>query len=329
MTDSKTLSAAADSQKPTGNASLSGRLVPKGAQELDAMVNTYFAQGNKQAVYLYEIGYTDKPEKAIASLKRYIADPERRFYAYTVPSAWYEQPDFLTLAKLNAANTSMLYFFIDADTDGTNRFKGIKSVMVVQASSHPAFCNAAGMMWQVISQSPSDINKVPPMAFRFMLGVERYTGKASVKKTLTSNYINYIGTGAEGGISNTLLFNGMTSEGNDFTYWYSVDWVQINAQIALANEIINGSNNPINPLYYNQSGIDRLQNRAQSVLNTGVVYGLVNGNPVVQAVPFKRYTKDNPNDYAIGRYAGLAVEYTPMRGFTRIIFNINVTMSLS
>jgi hypothetical protein len=121
----------------------------------------------------------------------------------------------------------------------------------------------------------------------------------------------------------------VTSDGNDMSYWYSVDWVQINVDMMLANAVINGSNNPINPLYYDQDGIDRLQLVAQGVFNTGTSYGLVNGSPVVNAISFKTYTKDNPNDYKIGRYAGLSATYTPMRGFTEIIFNINVTMQLA
>ncbi|EHL9093785.1 hypothetical protein KFA88_005128, partial [Escherichia coli] len=75
--------------------------------------------------------------------------------------------------------------------------------------------------------------------------------------------------------------------------------------------------------------IDRLQQVAQAVFNTGVSYGLVNGQPVVDAVPFRQYINTNPNDYGIGRYAGLSASYTPMRGFVEIIFNINVTMQLS
>ncbi len=77
----------------------------------------------------------------------------------------------------------------------------------------------------------------------------------------------------------------------------------------LANTVINGSNNPINPLYYNQDGIDRLQQVAQAVFNTGV-YRAWNGQPVVDAVPFRQYQHD-PNDYGIGRYAGLSASYTP------------------
>ncbi len=184
-------------------------------------------------------------------------------------------------------------------------------------------------MWNYVSASPSEINKVPPMAFRYLQAVNAHKGKNSILATMTKQNINYVDTGAEGGISNTILVKGVTSDGNDMTYWYSVDWVQINVDMQLANTVINGSNNPINPLYYNQDGIDRLQQVAQAVFNTGVSYGLVNGQPVVDAVPFRQYINTNPNDYGIGRYAGLSASYTPMRGFVEIIFNINVTMQLS
>ncbi|EPX9820316.1 hypothetical protein ACW6MV_001781 [Escherichia coli] len=193
----------------------------------------------------------------------------------------------------------------------------------------PATNAAAAVMWNYVSASPSEINKVPPMAFRYLQAVNAHKGKNSILATMTKQNINYIETGAEGGISNTILVKGVTSDGNDMTYWYSVDWVQINVDMQLANAVINGCNNPINPLYYNQDGIDRLQQVAQAVFNTGVSYGLVNGQPVVDAVPFRQYINTNPNDYGIGRYAGLSASYTPMRGFVEIIFNINVTMQLS
>ena len=167
------------------------------------------------------------------------------------------------------------------------------------------------------------------MAFRYLQAVSANSAKQSILTPMVSQNINYVDTGAEGGMSNTILVNGVSSDGNDLTYWYSVDWVQINMDMALANEIINGSNNPINPLYFDQDGIDRLQQRAQSIFNTGVSYGLVNGNPAVSAISFRDYNALNPNDYGTGRYAGLSATYTPMRGFVEIIFNINVTLQLS
>ncbi|MFV8979851.1 hypothetical protein [Serratia fonticola] len=295
---------------------------------VNAAVTTFFAQGNSLGIYIMEVGAV--VDAGIDAVAAYMADPEVRFYTYLVPVAWDGNAKLVTLGRNNAANTSMVYFFIDTDAGPSKyHYKTIKSFVATQKSADPTICNSAAAMWQFISASPSDINKVPPMAFRYLIGVTALVAKGAVKTLLTTNYVNYVGTGAEGGISNTVYFNGMSSDGNDLTYWYSVDWIQINVQMALANEIFNGSNNPINPLYYEQRGIDRLQNRAQSVFNSGVTYGLVNGNPVVGAVPFRTYVKNNPNDYAIGRYAGLSAEYTPMRGFMKIIFNVVVTMQLS
>ncbi|PHI31162.1 hypothetical protein [Budvicia aquatica] len=297
--------------------------------ELLAMGRTFFAQGSKQSVYVYEMGAGDVDVK-VQELEMYISDPSIRFYAYLVPKSWDRNEKFIQLAKNYSANTSMLYFFVTTQGPG-NPYNGIKSVIVMAEEYVTPYseCSIASMMWAFISASPSDINKVAPMAFRYLIGVTKKSEKGSYLAALNANNINYVGTGAEGGISNTVLFKGVGCDGNDLTYWYSVDWIQINAHMALANEVINGSNNPINPLYYNQDGINRLQNRAQSVFNTGVIYGLVNGNPQVGAVSFREYSINNPNDYALGRYAGLSAEYTPMRGFIKVIFNINVTMQLS
>jgi len=145
--------------------------------------------------------------------------------------------------------------------------------------------------------------------------------------TLVAQHVNYIQTGAEGGISRNILALGVTSDGRDFAYWYSVDWIQINVRLQLANAVINGSNNPINPLYYDQDGIDRLQQRAQQVFNTGTAVGLVNGTATVNAIGFREYVTLFPSDYATGNYNGLSAEYTPQRGFLRIVFNVNVNLN--
>ncbi|ECN6005589.1 hypothetical protein ZD68_06140 [Salmonella enterica subsp. enterica serovar Brandenburg] len=334
VTDSSTLTwTIADSQL-TGSPVTLGQFSIDGSENLVTAVNTFFAQGNSVGTYLLELGVQKSGVSAeIAALKTWMEDPLKRFYAYLVPQAWDGNTDFITLAKLYTANEAKQYFFVltktPPDTSYVSPYAGIKSIVATADDTYPATNAAASALWNFVSASPSEINKVPPMAFRYLQAVNAHKGKNSILTTMTKQKINYVDTGAEGGISNTILVKGVTSDGNDMTYWYSVDWVQINVDMQLANTVINGSNNPINPLYYNQDGVDRLQQVAQGVFNTGVSYGLVNGKPVVNAVPFRQYIKTNPNDYGIGRYAGLSASYTPMRGFVEIIFNINVTMQLS
>lgn len=306
----------------------------KGSDNLVTAVNTFFAQGNSVGVYVLELGHKQKGvEEEVAALKTYIGEPLKRCYAYLVPFTWDADPNFISLAKLHNANEAKQYFFTltgkPATTNYLTPYENIKSIIAVCDDTYPVTNAAAAVMWNFVSASPSEINKVPPMAFRFLQAVNAHTAKSSILTTMQKQNINYVGTGAEGGIANTILILGVTGDGNDMTYWYSVDWVQINVDMQLANAVINGSNNPINPLYYDQDGIDRLQLVAQGVFHTGGRYGLINGSPVVSAIAFKTYIKDNPNDYGTGRYAGLSATYTPMRGFVEIIFNINVTMQLS
>ncbi|MDH1321192.1 hypothetical protein N5C39_22750 [Enterobacter bugandensis] len=334
VVDSKTLSWTVPGSTLDGQPTTVGTFSLIGSDALVTAVDTFFAQGNSVGTYLLELGYQDDlPKNEVAALKTYMQEPLKRFYAYLVPENWKANADFINLAKLYTANEAKQYFFVLEDTpDDTNYvtpYAGIKSIIAMADDTYPATNAAAAAMWNLVSASPSEINKVPPMAFRYLQAVNANAAKASILTTMVKQNINYVDTGAEGGISNTMLVKGVTSDGNDMTYWYSVDWVQINVDMMLANAVINGSNNPINPLYYNQDGIDRLQQVAQGVFNTGVSYGLVNGQTPVNAVPFKTYIKNNPNDYGIGRYAGLSATYTPMRGFVEIIFNINVTMQLS
>ena len=156
-------------------------------------------------------------------------------------------------------------------------------------------------------------------------------------------------------ISNSLVsyveYISKMSDGNFWNFWYSADWAQINMQQALANEVISGSASSLNPLYYNQQGIDRLQNRVVQVANQGVTAGLGNGQVlvtklsqsqflanfnagnyagkiVVNAEPMQAYANENPNDYGVGKYAGISCVWIPQLPFLNIYFNLQATTLL-
>lgn len=201
-----------------------------------------------------------------------------------------------------------------------------------------------------LNYKPSATNKVTPFAFSFLYGVTPFPvkGNSALLTTLKNASVNIVDTAAEGGLSNTMLKWGTTQDGKPFTYWYSVDWHQINLHQDLAAAVILGSNNPINPLYYGQTGINTLQGVAATRFNIGVSFGLglfnatqtgldgpalddalnagtYNGYAVVNAVPFITYSQENPDDYALETYSGFLGTYTPQAGFTNIQFNITVS----
>ena len=310
-----------------GVATVYGVYTEEDTQELIAMVNTYFAQGSQNAVYVLELG-VGTPAEGVVALNTYINDPAVQFYGYVLPYAWATETTAVTLATNHASTTGLVYFWVSVTGTQYTIWEGIKSVVLMyydsQTTPSTEFAICA-MFWVAMNYNPSNTNKVTPMAFSYVVGVTAPVLTRAKQQLLKTNNVNYIGTGAEGGISNTIVLWGTTADGRDYTYWYSVDWVQININLDLSNAIINGSNNPINPLYYNQDGINRLQTVAQGTMNSGISYGLVLAPAIVNAVPFITYTTTNPSDYAIGKYAGLSVTYTPNRGFIEIIFNVNVT----
>jgi hypothetical protein len=132
-----------------------------------------------------------------------------------------------------------------------------------------------------LNYDPGPANRVPQLAFSYLYGVTAFPilGNSALIATMDASYVNYIGTGAEGGMpTNKILFNGLTMDGRPFNYWYSVDYVQINAKLFMANAVINGSNTTINPLYYNQNGINRLQQALVGMMGGAITAGLDLGN---------------------------------------------------
>lgn len=201
-----------------------------------------------------------------------------------------------------------------------------------------------------LNYAPSSANKVTQLNNAFVFGVTPFPtqGNSSLITTLLAAGVNLIGTGAAGGISNALIQGGTTEDGKPFKYWYSIDYTQINLQRNVTAAIINGANNPTNPVDYNQDGINTLGQAASSTMTTGVASGLVlnpikytqlsaaqlqtaldvgtyAGYTLVNADPFGSYTTENPNDYSNQTYNGISVYYVPLNGFASV--QINVTAS--
>jgi hypothetical protein len=337
---------------PGGSASVVGTYAPVSVAELAQMNTTFWAQGSALSVYVLELG-PGNPTDGVTYLTTWIGASAQFVYAYLTPRLWDNVSAVLTFYATFESTTSKTYFQQTTTTGTENNYPAaMKCVLAtVEAPSLPGGeFSAAADFWVTLNYNPTSTNKVTPNAFAFLSGVTPYptVGNAATLATLKSHFTNVVGTGAEGGLSNTIELYGTTKDGNDFTYWYSVDWVQINLDLQVSNAVINGSNNPTNPLYYNQNGINSIQRVASTVMANGVSFGLVLGQVVstqltaaqlaaalqagtyagltlVNAIPFVSYGTTNPNDYKTGTYSGLTVVYVPARGFTSIVFNVNVT----
>jgi hypothetical protein len=320
--------------------------------ELLSMATTFFAQGSAASVYVLELG-EGTPAAGVTALNNFITANPQQFYSYLVPREWGSEPTYLTFLAQFENTTAKTYFFTTVTQSNYTSFTPLMKCvyMGIEAPTIPSTeFSLAATFYVTLNYSPSSTTPVPPLCFAFLFGVTPYptAGNSSLLTTLRAANVNWVATGAEGGISDAIIKWGNMADGNPFNYWYSVDWMQINQDLNLANEVINGSNNSLAPLYYDQNGIDRLQIRAQKTagqaVSAGLAVGPVNsvqlapadfvalltgGNAplgvIVNAVPFVTYVTQNPGDYPIGKYSGIQIAYTPARGFVTIVININVS----
>ncbi len=240
------------------------------------------------------------------------------------------------LANTYSGNTAKTYFCVESSVTNVASYgtMGADSVWVgykaaIAAVPSPTAQSgeftSAVLLYALISNNPGPDNKLPPVQYRYCFGVTPWpaTGYQNSIQTLANYGANWIGTGAEGGIAQNCIFKGTTSSLVQISEWYGVDWAGINADQALANAIINGSNsNP--PLEYDQHGIDTLQEVAQQEIDDAIAFGcLLSGT--VPAVSFANYYAQNPDDYPQGIYNGLSCSAVGQAGFLNITFNLNVS----
>lgn len=322
---------------------------------LIAADRTWWAQGNLLiGYYVFESGH-DSAASVLTAVGTYIAANPFTVYNWGFLPGIDEDPtNAITFFNQHNALNSLIKFYLPISLNTYYSWQNQQTLKNVAAFVQtPNYMvgyelDSIAMMQYITAFVPSPTNKLPPSQYTYLLDVTAFTSitQAQITEFAASN-VNWISTGAEGGISNTMLINGKEFNGHPINVAYSIDWVQIQENEALANAVINGSNNPQAPLYYNQDGINFLQQVAAQVANRAIQCGLAlgrviltqlpadqfalnlqnglyNGNFVINAVPFNSYVASNPSDYANQKYGGFGVAYTPQYGFETIVFNIDV-----
>lgn len=336
-----------------GSETIPGTVALFATTELQQMGTTFFAQGSSQGVFVLELG-EGEPDAGVTAFTTWLTNNTNPqiIYSYLMPREWDANSNFIALAGNYANPNSQTYFFVTTVYANRLAYTGLKCVFAeVESPGIPATeFSLAAAFYVTLNYKPNSTNRVTPLSYSFVYGVTPYPlpGNQTTLGNLNTANVGFIGTGAEGGLSTSILFYGQLQDGNPFNFWFSADWTSINSNLNLSNEVINGSNNPLAPLYYDQNGINRLQNRTVQTVASAVsnglsslpikatqlpaatftanfVAGLYEGYNVVNAEPFLNYNQENPSDYSIGKYGGLAIVFTPSRGFKQIFVNLNVT----
>ena len=334
------------------NASPAGTVTLLDESELNAEFTTFFGQTPNNSCYVLELGEQD-PAAAITSFGTWLTANPNVVYIWLVPFEWDGLSGYLSLLASYNSLGAMTYFW-QKTTSGTYTeyavpTKCLNVMIEAPGVAFPEFSHAADFAVP-LNWSPSSSNKVPQIPYAFLFGVTNWPplNNLSTLATYAAANVNYVGTGAQGNISEQILFRGKMFDGNVFNYWYSADWIQINGAIALTAAVINGNNNRVAPLLYSQQGINTLQQALAAVCRQGIGYGLAlgnlittqlpaaqfqanvaaglyTGNVVCNAEPFVNYTAENPTAYSSGLYGGLTVIWVIQNGFIQIVFNGQIT----
>lgn len=336
----------------TTPASVPGTATLGAVNELLQMGTTFFAQFGNQSVYVLELGEGTVSD-GVTALTTFITNNPRTIYSYLVQREWDNQTVFLDILPNYTAPEALTYFYVTTTVANRAVYANLKCVFaeVESPTISPTEFSLAAAWASSLDNVPSSTSLVPPMSYRFLYGVTAYPtpGNGAIFSELATANVGWVATGQEGGVPSAMIVKqGQMSDGNPWNFWYAGDWANLNCKVALANEVINGSNSTINPLYYNQPGINRLQRRCLQTLGQAISNGLGNGTLtatalptaqfttnynngvylgqiVVNAEPYTNYTQENPDNYGLGIYGGLTCVFTPLRGFLQVIFNLEVT----
>jgi hypothetical protein len=297
------------------------------ADELLAWATTYFKTPAVPSCYVLELG-VNTPQNQITALATYLLDPKVAAYVYLIPATWRGVAEAVALAANYAYPQFHTYFYLGVDVGAdVSAWVGKKSVVMAAntpgqiATQSPIAAYAA----RIVTAQPNAAKKMTPITYSPAYGVTSLDPSAALMATLKANRVNWIDSGAEGGLTNTILGSGVTADNLTLNYWYAQDWGQLELDQKIAEAVIRGANNRISPLKYNQQGIDTLSGVIRSVINTGVTFKLFDGKYSVTAVPYKKYKVTNPADVAAGIYKGFRSDVAALRGFDQLIFNLTVT----
>jgi hypothetical protein len=357
-----------------GTISVQGTAITQGSVELQQMATTFFGQGNIIGVWVLDLGYQSQSSNEVTALQTWLTNNPLTIYGFLLPRHFGSNSTILGTSAIPTAFTNLLkvyenpeameYFWLTVTSSTMTNlgptFKDVIQLVEAPVLTDPTQINLtdptgeftlAALFYNALAYRASNTNRIAPMAFKYVYGVTQYPqkGNGPLLVSFKTANTNYISTGAEGGIAFTMVYEGVTLDGHDyFNWWYTIDWVQIEINLNLSNAIINGSNNPLAPLYYNQDGINYLETVLYSTMQDAQTFGMVLGkiemtqldgpdltNAInggtfagkcdVNAVPFLNYTLSNPGDYKIGEYDGLSTLFIPARGFIHILVNVVAT----
>ena len=253
--------------------------------EFSKSIQGYFNYSGNRSVNVLELGQvsdTNTLQTQATQLDTIIKSGLHRSYMYLIPQSFYvENSPIVSIMQEYTKETSAQYFMISTTSDVTTdavatQFKNLKSCFLVYDNSDTTQnINLAGSILGILASSKFDIsgnNKASPLNFKILQGFKFNPINRVLLNKLTQYPANFIFNE----VGYATIGNGRYTIGDAWDYWYQWDLTQLALQQKITQLLINGVNNPVNVIRFDQQGIDIINASVKSTLSEYIQLGCIN-----------------------------------------------------
>lgn len=216
-------------------------------------------------------------------------------------------------------------------------FKGMKSIHLVSDNTDKDTINSAAAVVGITASNIFDISSSTPASSLNYKQVKSYTPivrSATLKNQLIQSGVTLIDSLA----SNTVLLNGRQMDGQPWEYYYYWYLTKLEVHSKITLLLLNGSNNPVAAIGFDQDGIDTIHanivSKLKELQDLGVITnfaqsydggtGEFTGQGDIVCPNYYEFIVSNPDDYANEKLTGISC-YIQIGKFIRQV-EWNVTL---
>lgn len=315
--------------------------------EFSKSIQGYFNYSGNRSVNVLELGQVSETttlQTQATQLDTIIKSGLNRSYMYLIPQSFYvENSPIVSIMQEYIKETSAQYFMISTTADVTTdavatQFKNLKSCFLVYDNTDASQnINLAGSILGILASSKFDIsgnNKASPLNFKILQGFKFNPINRVLLNKLTQYPANFIFNE----VGYATIGNGRYTNGDAWDYWYQWDLTQLALQQKITQLLINGVNNPVNVIRFDQQGIDIINASVKSTLSEYIQLGCINTyamalNPAnntliglnnINTIDFNTYISQYPDKYQNEIYDGISFYVLINRYIRQCILNITL-----
>lgn len=198
-----------------------------------------------------------------------------------------------------------------AASDNFPYFKGLSALMLVANNCESETFDTAALVCGKTANSIFDISSSTPataLNYKQVDGVNPYEYNSAMKTSLIDTPATFVSNMA----GNNVILNGLCADGKAWDYYYYWWLTEYRVHSKVTTLLLNGANNPVSAIKFNQDGIDTISSNIVAVLKEAQEQGVITNfaksydqatgtftdSGSIVAPTYYEYIRDYPDEYA-------------------------------